>query len=150
MYGLSAFFYLNYASLNHRFWMILLCRYKPPSLVHSHISIYEQALFKIATVGAPEIKPELGYSANLKDFASQCLSRDPKLRPSAAELLEVILRCVYSLSSPHRPFPSFCPSISILLSNQWKSSRTEERRVRSWRDFQMKRRHTRCLVTCEN
>jgi len=87
-----------------------LCELEPPLMdyppmqvntMHVHYlvnlsshSIYEQALFKIATVGAPEIKAELGYSANLKDFASQCLSRDPNSRPSAAELLEVILRCI--------------------------------------------------------
>jgi len=53
-----------------------------------------RALFLITTKGIPALKEPENWSSEFKDFVSQCLIKDPNLRPSAEALLQhSFLRC---------------------------------------------------------
>lgn len=66
---------------------IELLQMKPPHWEHGSI----RALFLIATKPPPTLDEPDKFSSELNDFISRCVQKNPKERPTAAELLEVII-----------------------------------------------------------
>lgn len=53
-----------------------------------------RVLFMIPRSPPPQLSPEKNWSADFKDFVSQCLTKEVEKRPSAEELLQVLCFCL--------------------------------------------------------